>query len=361
MIAEMQKKQEDDKAGVVIEAETRADELRKKREEIEKAQEEMRKTEEGKNTNDWDWTKTYSSWDRWEDPDLLREKEEKERAKAERAATRQGYGCRHHDRSAERKLMDMTTMEKIKACQEFNAQGNAFFEEGQYGRAALRYYKTLVYVEYVFPDTDEEDNLLEHVRFIANLNSAACKLKTRQYDEIKQHCAQALAFEPENTKAYYRRAVLNRIKDDFENAKADIKKALELSPNDFEVRREYCRLRSKMETYERRSKEIYQRMLKSKECKVGGTGKDDTHAQTATSVSATPSDSSKEDEDTGDSEMDFLSRMEDEEDALLDFLNPVDGIYGGLEVTEKKKASARLENDFKQVRPTQKSSVKQIT
>jgi tetratricopeptide (TPR) repeat protein len=165
----------------------------------------------------------------------------------------------NHDRSAERKLMDMTTMEKVAECQAFNALGNAFFEEGQYGRAALKYYRTLVYVEYVFPDTDEEDRLLEHVKFIANLNSAACKLKTRQYDEVKQHCTHALEFEPTNTKAYYRRACLHRIKDDFENAKVDIKKALELSPNDFEVRREYCRLRSKMETYERRSREIYQR------------------------------------------------------------------------------------------------------
>ncbi len=202
---------------------TRADELRKKREAIELAQEKLQQASLDSDNNvsvssplclffaffgsslrfhpftfseilslkpialcfcaaviprqDWDWTKTYSTWDRWEDPDILREKEEKERERAERATQRQGGGCQNHDRSAERKLMEMTTMEKIAECQKFNTQGNAFFEEGQYGRAALKYYRTLIYVEYVFPDTDEEDALLEHVKFIANLNSAACKLK----------------------------------------------------------------------------------------------------------------------------------------------------------------------------------------
>ncbi len=60
-------------------------------------------------------------------------------------------------------------------------------------------------------------------------------MQTRQYEDVKQHCTFALEHDANNAKAYYRRAVFHRIKDDFESAKKDIKTALALAPNDFEV------------------------------------------------------------------------------------------------------------------------------
>ena len=50
---------------------------------------------------------------------------------------------------------------------------------------------------------------------------------------------QALKIDASNVKALYRKAHALRHKDDFVNAKVDIKKALSLAPKSLEVRR-YC-------------------------------------------------------------------------------------------------------------------------
>ncbi|KAI9910250.1 hypothetical protein PsorP6_011118 [Peronosclerospora sorghi] len=175
--------------------------------------------------NGYDWTKTYEKWDAWEDPDDVARQEQEARERSERAA-KAHVGC-NHDHSAEQKLMDMTTQAKCQLCDECRVLGNHFYKHGQYQRAALQYHKALVYFEYVFPDTEEEEVHANALQLKLLLNFAACRLKTMHLDDVVHHTTQALEMDPHNVKALYRRAQAYRLKDAFDLAQEDLARALE--------------------------------------------------------------------------------------------------------------------------------------
>ncbi|KAL3658640.1 hypothetical protein V7S43_016276 [Phytophthora oleae] len=208
--------------------------------------------------NGYDWTRTYEKWEAWEDPEELAKQEQEARERSERAAKAQ-MGC-NHDHSAEQKLMDMTTQEKLTTCDEFRVLGNLFFKHGQYQRAAFHYHKALVYFEYVFTDTDEEEAQADALKLKLLLNFAACRLKTLHLDDAVHHANQALEIDPENVKALYRRAQAYRLKDDFDLAQKDISRAIERSKDlqsaDSLLMQEKKLLQAKMFAYKLRSKQV---------------------------------------------------------------------------------------------------------
>ncbi|GLE01482.1 hypothetical protein PINS_up010312 [Pythium insidiosum] len=173
-----------------------------------------------------DWTSVYEKWDAWEDPEELAQREQAAREKAERAARAAAQGPCNHDHSTEQRLMDMTTTEKLTACDEFRRLGNLFFEQGQYQRAAYHYHKALVYFEYVFPDTDDENEAFDSLRLKTLLNFAACRLHTGHLDDVLSHTEQALRLDPTNAKALFRRAQAWRLRDEFARATEDLNAAL---------------------------------------------------------------------------------------------------------------------------------------
>lgn len=214
----------------------------------------------------YDWTQTYARWDAWEDPEELARREQEARERQERAERSARAGGCDHDHSAEQKLMDMSTHAKLEACDEFRRLGNRFFQHGQYQRAAYHYHKALVYFEYVFPDTDEENARHDELKLKVLLNFAACRLKTNHLDDVIHHADQALALDPDSVKALYRRAQAHRLRDDFELAMQDISRAMELAPaSDPLLSQEKSLLHAKMLAYKLRSRQVSSAMF-------GGSG-----------------------------------------------------------------------------------------
>lgn len=164
--------------------------------------------------------------------------------------------------------MDMTTQAKLDACDEFRQLGNLFFQHGQYQRAAYHYHKALVYFEYIFPETDVENQRHDDLRLKVLLNFAACRLKTGHLEDVIQHTDQALAIDEVNVKALYRRAQARRLRDDFELAMQDIGKAIELSAasqaSDPLLTQEKTLLQAKMLAYKLKSKQVSSAMFSSK-------------------------------------------------------------------------------------------------
>lgn len=200
----------------------------------------------------YDWTQTYERWQGWEDPDLATKRREEEAARLKRF--RQNNMTCAHDRSAERRVMEMSIHEKLQACREFRHKGNRFHEEGQYRRAALQYRQALVYYDFCFTDKEEIQLELDETRQACLLNSAACFLRCDELGQVLDCCYQVLQEEPDNVKALYRRAVVFRRRDCFREAAADLSKALAQRPNDVMLRKESAILKSKMAAYRERSK-----------------------------------------------------------------------------------------------------------
>lgn len=161
----------------------------------------------------------------------------------------------------EKESWDMNTQEKIEAAAKKKEEGNALFKAGKYARASKRYEKAVKYIEYDSSFSDEEKKQAKALKISCNLNNAACKLKMKEYKEAEKLCTKVLEMDSTNVKALYRRAQAYINLADLELAEFDIKKALEIDPDNREVKLEYKMLKEKMREYNKKDAQFYGKMF----------------------------------------------------------------------------------------------------
>ncbi|XP_021749621.1 peptidyl-prolyl cis-trans isomerase FKBP62-like [Chenopodium quinoa] len=156
---------------------------------------------------------------------------------------------------------DMNTEEKIEAAGKKKEEGNALFKAGKYVRASKRYEKAVKFIEYDNAFSDEEKKLTKVLKVSCNLNNAACKLKLKDYKQAEKLCTKVLDVDSMNVKALYRRAQAYIQLADLELAEFDVKKALEIDPDNREVKLEYKKLKEKIREYNKKDAQLYGKMF----------------------------------------------------------------------------------------------------
>ncbi|XP_057749899.1 peptidyl-prolyl cis-trans isomerase FKBP62-like [Arachis stenosperma] len=157
----------------------------------------------------------------------------------------------------EKESWDMNTPEKIEAAGKKKEEGNALFKAGKYERASKRYEKAIKYVEYDSSFSDEEKQKTKVLKVTCNLNNAACKLKLKDYKQAEKLCTKVLELDSRNVKALYRRAQAYIQLVDLDLAEMDIKKALEIEPDNRDVKIEYKILKDKVREYNKKDAQFY--------------------------------------------------------------------------------------------------------
>ncbi|KAK5793747.1 hypothetical protein PVK06_034904 [Gossypium arboreum] len=157
----------------------------------------------------------------------------------------------------EKESWDMNAQEKIEAAGKKKEEGNALFKAGKYERASKRYEKAFRFIEYDSSFSDEEKQQAKLLKVTCNLNNAACKLKLKDYKKAKKLCTEVLELDDRNVKALYRRAQAYMELVDFDLAEADIKKALEIDPDNRDVKLEYRVLQEKIRQYNKKDAQFY--------------------------------------------------------------------------------------------------------
>ena len=157
--------------------------------------------------------------------------------------------CCSHDHSDEREVYLLPTASKLAACRQFKLQANLFFKECQWKRARSRFEKCLVYLDYTFPDSEEEKAECDEVRKAALLGIAVCSLKSADFRIVVQKSSQVLRDDPASSKALYLRSKAYLLLSEFANARDDINKCLSLL--DAENKREAVRLLAMINGHER--------------------------------------------------------------------------------------------------------------
>ncbi|MBA0731573.1 hypothetical protein Golax_000004 [Gossypium laxum] len=157
----------------------------------------------------------------------------------------------------EKESWDMNAQEKIEAAGKKKEEGNALFKAGKYERALKRYEKAFRFIEYDSSFSDEEKQQAKLLKVTCNLNNAACKLKLKDYKKAKKLCTEVLELDDRNVKALYRRAQAYMELVDFDLAEADIKKALEIDPDNRDVKLEYRVLKEKIRQYNKKDAQFY--------------------------------------------------------------------------------------------------------
>ncbi|KAL5134074.1 Peptidyl-prolyl cis-trans isomerase FKBP62 [Glycine soja] len=161
----------------------------------------------------------------------------------------------------EKESWDMDTPEKIEAAGKKKEEGNALFKAGKYARASKRYEKAVKFIEYDTAFSEEEKKSSKALKVACNLNNAACKLKLKDYKQAEKLCTKVLDLESTNVKALYRRAQAYIQLADLDLAEFDIKKALEIDPNNRDVKLEYKTLKEKMKEYNKKEAKFYGNMF----------------------------------------------------------------------------------------------------
>lgn len=157
----------------------------------------------------------------------------------------------------EKESWDMNTQEKVEAAGKKKEEGNLLFKAGKYHRASKRYEKAAGFIEYDSTFNDEEKQQAKLLKISCNLNNAACKLKLKEYKEVVKLCTKVLEVDGRNVKALYRRAQAYIQLVDLDLAEMDIKKALEIDPDNRDVKVEYKFLKERVKEYNKKDAQFY--------------------------------------------------------------------------------------------------------
>ncbi|XP_009613898.1 peptidyl-prolyl cis-trans isomerase FKBP62-like isoform X2 [Nicotiana tomentosiformis] len=131
---------------------------------------------------------------------------------------------------------EMNKHERIQVSQRKKEEGNLLFKNGKYQRAMKKYEKAVDYINEDGTFEDDDQRLVKSLRVSCWLNGAACCLKQNDFQEAFKLCSKVLEIESCNVKALYRRAQAFMETADLHLAELDFKKALEIDPQNREVK-----------------------------------------------------------------------------------------------------------------------------
>ncbi|CAM4547520.1 peptidyl-prolyl cis-trans isomerase D isoform X1 [Lepidochelys kempii] len=173
-----------------------------------------------------------------------------------------GSGDTHPD-FPEDSDVDLKDIDKIVSiAEDIKNIGNTFFKTQNWAMATKKYTKGLRYVEASKAIVEESNTAkFNPTALICLLNIAACKLKVSDWQGAIESCCEALAIDPANTKALYRRAQGWQGIRDFDQALADLKKAQEITPEDKAIQTEALKVKQKIKAQKEKEKAAYAKMF----------------------------------------------------------------------------------------------------
>ncbi|XP_063922956.1 peptidyl-prolyl cis-trans isomerase D isoform X2 [Zophobas morio] len=141
--------------------------------------------------------------------------------------------------------------------------GNYFFNENNYVDSERKYIKALRYIDwFIGLNRNSNRSRVYEVRINSLLNLAAVRLKRHKYNEVIDLCSQVILKEPNNGKAFYRRAQARLALRDYDKALKDLNVASSLHPNDNNIQAVLNVAKKKKLSYLQREKQFYGNFFK---------------------------------------------------------------------------------------------------
>lgn len=163
---------------------------------------------------------------------------------------------------------DMSEEEKIDFAHARKDVGARLFKEGRYSMAMERYKKIVDLFNYVDSYKEEENKVkAKELKKVCKLNRAACQLKVGLFAEAKASCDTVLKDDSHNVKALFRRAQAQFALKMLLECAQDVKKVLDLEPNNREARALAKEVAKAQKEEDQKSKGVFGKM-----CQALGTG-----------------------------------------------------------------------------------------
>ncbi|KAM6384861.1 peptidyl-prolyl cis-trans isomerase FKBP4 [Alca torda] len=156
---------------------------------------------------------------------------------------------------------EMNTDEKLEQSCIVKERGTQYFKEGKYKRAALQYKKIVSWLEHESGLSDEEDTKAKSLRLAAHLNLAMCHLKLKEYSQALENCNKALELDSNNEKGLFRRGEAHLAVNDFELARGDFQKVIQIYPSNKAAKVQLVTCQQKIREQHEKEKKMYANMF----------------------------------------------------------------------------------------------------
>ncbi|ENN78068.1 hypothetical protein YQE_05462, partial [Dendroctonus ponderosae] len=137
---------------------------------------------------------------------------------------------------------------------DINGSGHIFYHKQSYQDAERKYIDW-----FIEKSSKRADNSFMEFRYNVLLNLCAVRLKLNKNAEVIQHSSEVIAHNPDNGKAFYRRACAKLALKEYDGALQDLKVAYKLHPNDRSIRNTFEATKRKRQLYLNKEKLFYSR------------------------------------------------------------------------------------------------------
>ncbi|CAD7971022.1 unnamed protein product [Amoebophrya sp. A120] len=165
-----------------------------------------------------------------------------------------------------REKWEMTFDEKLAEAKSEKEKGTVAFKAADMVKAFEHWSEGVDYVEDldVSMRGDDAEFLaeLDTLKKSLYLNLAQTSLKLEDWDNALLNANKALEIEETNSKAWFRRAVAYIAKEEFAQAKFDLKQALQHDPKNAEIRKKFDECKKKEEEFKKKQKSQFGNMFK---------------------------------------------------------------------------------------------------
>jgi len=170
------------------------------------------------------------------------------------------------NRSAD--VEDLEIDERLERAEQHKARGVELYLANSIAFAIRRFQRALDYLKCVENETSGAELQTESIaeRIIAircqcELNLAACRLKTLEFQRVIDHCTAALAVDSANVKGLFRRAQALIRLERFTEARSDLELARRLEPNNRAVGEQLRTVERMIHDEKMRERNLYQKMF----------------------------------------------------------------------------------------------------
>lgn len=156
---------------------------------------------------------------------------------------------------------EMNSEEKLEQSTIVKEQGTVYFKEGKYKQASLQYKKIVSWLEYESSFSEEEAQKAQALRLASHLNLAMCHLKLQAFSAAIESCNKALELDNNNEKGLFRRGEAHLAVNDFDLARADFQKVLQLYPSNKAAKTQLAICQQRIRKQLAREKKLYANMF----------------------------------------------------------------------------------------------------
>ncbi|KAM9807908.1 peptidyl-prolyl cis-trans isomerase FKBP4 [Neosynchiropus ocellatus] len=180
---------------------------------------------------------------------------------------------------------EMNTAEKLEQSSVVKEKGTQYFKEGKYKKASVQYKRIVSWLEHESSLSGEEETKAKALKLAAHLNLAMCFLKLQEPSQALESCDKALEMDGSNEKALFRRGEALYGMKEFERAKEDFQRVLQLYPANKAAKSQVVLCQKQIKEQREKDKRIYANMFQKfaerdlKEEKQKGDSKENGDAE----------------------------------------------------------------------------------